>query len=239
MNLNRKSVFLIILGMILVIAGFIPFTRTDIVTGETLMEKTEYTEEVKTKEEVYTEEQVVGEEEKTETIWKESVTATRASTKGKEFELKKGDTIYLTAHADDTVMISFSGQGYVYLSMEMGTDIEKEYTIQADGTHTLLYSPASVTSDTTIDFEIVRTYVQPIVESVEKTRTVEYTEKVPHTVHVPVTEQTARYEQYTLSYLRYLGVAIMALGGVWIIREIKSPSPSTQSKKASRTSRKK
>ena len=232
MNRTKWSLIIIILGVILLIAGFIPFTRTEIVTEEKIVEETEYRKEVKTTEEVYTEEQVVGEEEKEEVLWKDSIPVARASTMGKEFELREGDIIVFKAYSDDDMMISFTGQSYVYMSIEIGKEIEKEFTIKADGVHTLLYSPASVTADIVIDFDIVRKYVQPIVEPVEKTRTVEYTEKVPYTVKVPMTEQTAREEYYTLNGFRYAGIGIMVIGAVLVLQGKKSGAPPKKSRKS-------
>jgi hypothetical protein len=226
MAMNRVpwSLLIIVIGVLIAIAGFIPFTQTTIVTTETVMEKTEYREEVKTREEVYTEEKIVGEEEREEPLWKETITAHKASTAGREFELKRGDTILFAAHSENDIMISFTGQGHVYMSMEVGTDIEKEFSIKADGTHTLLYSPASVKEDAVIAFHIVRITLEPITESVEKTRTVEYTERIPYTVEVPITEQIPREDRYTITPLRYCGMGIIIIGGILFVWRTQSDS---------------
>jgi hypothetical protein len=213
------SLTVIGIGVILLFAGFIPFTRKAVHTTETMMETTEYREEVRTREEVYTEEKIVGEEEKEEVLWEETITVMKASTMGKEFELNKGDTILFSAHSESDIMISFTGQGHIYMSMDVGRDVEKECVIQADGTHTLLYSSASVREDAIITFKIVRISLQPITESVEKTRTVEYTERVPYTVEVPITEQTLSEVRSTFGELRYCGLGIMVIGGILFIRE--------------------
>ncbi|MBU7031067.1 MAG: hypothetical protein HXS53_00925 [Theionarchaea archaeon] len=239
MNRTRWSqIIVVVLGVILLIAGFIPFTKTVVITEEKSVEETEYREELKAREEVYTEEEVVGEEEKEEVLWKDSIPVTRASTMGKEFELKKGDIIVFKAHSDDDMMISFTGQGYVYMSIEIGERIEKEFTIMADGAHTLLYSSASVTTDIVIDFTIMRKFIQPIVEAVEKTRVVEYTERVPYTVEVPIVEQSAREEPYTIEGFRYAGMGILVIGIFLLLQKKKSGTP-LKKPKGSRKSEKK
>lgn len=113
------------------------------------------------------------------------------------------------------------------MSLEMGTDIEKEFTIRKDGEHTMLYSSASVTTDIVINFDVTRIYEAPITEEVEKTRTVEYTEKVPYTEEVPYTEKTAKEEKYTLDLLRYLGAGIAIVGLVLYIWSKKSEKNQT------------
>lgn len=211
--MKRTYIFAtLIAGLILVAAGFIPLERKVIVTEEKMITITEYKEETKTREEPYTEEKIVGTENKEEVLLKESILVVRASTLGKSFDLRAGDILKITAHADDLMMLSFTGQGEMYMSLEVGKDIEKEFTIKKDGEHTLLYSSASVTKDITIDFEITRLYEVPIVEKVEKTRTVQYTEKIPYTTDVPMTEKTARKTIYTLDYLRYLGIGLLMVG---------------------------
>lgn len=211
------ALVVVIVGLLVVTAGFIPLTKTVVVTEQKTKEVIIYREETKTKVEMYTEEQVIGTESKQEVLLKESIPVVRGSTSGKTFSLTAGDIIIFKAHSTDTMMISFTGQGEIYMSIEMGTDIEKEFTIKKDGEHTMLYSPASVTTDIVIDFDIIRIYEAPITEEVEKTREVEYTERVPYTEEVPYTEKTAKEEKYTLDLLKYLGAGIAIVGLVLYI----------------------
>lgn len=223
---------IIILGVVVLVGGFIPLTRTVTVTEEKITQVTEYREEAKTREEPYTEEVVIGTEPREEVLMRESLPVVRGSTMGGSFELTAGDVIIFRAHSDNDMMVSFSGQGEIYMTLEVGTDIEKEITIKKDGEHTLLYSSASVTTDIVIDFDIVRMYSAPIVEEVEKTRTVEYTEKVPYTVDVPVTEKVAQEETYTVSYFRYLGIIVIIMGvGLFIWERQKKPKSKKKKKK--------
>lgn len=211
-------------------AGFIPLTRREIVTDEKIKKVTEYKEETKTREEIYTEENIVGFETREEVLFRESAPVTRASTLGKTFELTEGDIIKFKAHADNDMMLSFTGQGEIYMSLEIGTDIEKEFTIKKDGEHSLLYSSALVTQDVVIDFDIVRVYNEPITEDVEKTRTVEYTEKIPYTVEVPYTEKTAKEVEYTLDYLKYLGAGVVVAGLAVYVWGFRKQKPKTGKK---------
>lgn len=229
---------IIISGLVILAAGFVPLTRTAIVTEEKISEVTEYKEEVRTREEPYTEETITGTETREEPLFQKSVFATRGSTAGETFQLKAGDIIKFKAHADGEMMISFTGEGEIYMSLVIGTDIEKEFTIRKDGQHTLLYSSASVTEDITINFDIVRVYTVPIVEKVEKTRTVEYTEKVPYTVKVPVTEETAREEKYTLNFLRYAGTGVITFGLFLLLFERKPEPRGKREKKGKKRKRK-
>jgi hypothetical protein len=221
-----------ILGVVVLAAGFIPLTRTVTATEEKITQVTEYREETKTREEPYTEEVIIGTEPREEVLLRESLPVVRGSTMGESFELTVGDVIIFKAHSDSNMMVSFSGQGEIYMTLEVGTDIEKELTIKKDGEHTLLYSSASVTTDIVIDFDIVRVYSASIVEKVEKTRTVEYTEKIPYTVDVPVTEKVAQEETYTLDYLRYLGIIVIIMGvGLSIWERQKKPKPKKKKQK--------
>jgi hypothetical protein len=231
MKRTQVGMVVLIVGVIILAAGFFPLTRKVIVTEEKTMETIEYKEETRTREESYYEEEVVGTETKKEVLLEEEVPVVRASTLGKTFELKEGDVIQFEAHADDVMMISFTGLGDMYMSLELGKDIEKEFTIRKTGEHTLLYSSASVTVDIVIDFYIARIYEEEIVEQVEKTRTAEYTERVPYTVETPYTEQTAKKEQYTLDYLRYAGIVIILLGGAIYILSRKPQSSKRKKKK--------
>lgn len=242
MKRTKGYIALIMVGVIILAAGFIPLTRETIVTEEKIKEEIEYREETKTREEVYTEEEIVGTELKEEVLLRESVPVVRSSTMGKTFELTAGDIVRIKAHSDDTMMLSFTGQGDIYMSLEMGTDIEKEFTIEKDGEHTLLYSPASVTKDIVIDFDIVRVYSAPVVEEVEKTRTVEYTEDVPYTKEVPYTEQVTKEEKYTVGYLKYAGIGVIIAGVALFIWESQKRSKLTskrQKKKKQKQKKKK
>ncbi|MBU7015942.1 MAG: hypothetical protein HXS44_00420 [Theionarchaea archaeon] len=222
---------MIILGIVVLAGGFIPLTRTVTATEERITQVTEYREETRTKEEPYIEEVVIGTEPREEVLLRDSIPVVRGSTLGKSFELTAGDVIIFEAHSDSDMMVSFSGQGEIYMTLEVGTDIEKEITIKKDGEHTLLYSSASVTTDIVIDFDIVRVYNAPIVEEVEKTRTTEYTEKIPYTVDVPVIEKVAQEETYTLGYFRYLGITVIIMGGGLFIWERQKKPKSKMKKK--------
>jgi uncharacterized protein YjeT (DUF2065 family) len=217
-SMKHTGLIAIVIGVVIITAGFIPLTKTVISEETKLKEEIEYTTETKTREEPYTEE-VTATESKEEILLKESITAQKGSTAGKEFDLKEGDVIIFKAHSDDDMIISFIGKKEFYISMRMGKDIEEEFTIQEDGMHTLLYSPLSVTEDIVIDFDITRVYTETTVETVEKTKTVEYTEQVPHTKEVPYTEEVSTKEEYTLDYLRYAGVLVVIIGVVLLIWE--------------------
>lgn len=219
MKRTKVGITLMVAGLIMLAAGFIPLTRKIVVTEEKVMETTEYTEEVRTREEPYTEEVLIGTEPQEEILLRDAIPVVRASTLGKTFELKEGDKILFKAHSDDTMLISFTGKGEIYMSLEKGTDIEKEFIIEEDGEHSLLYSSGSVADDIVISFDIVRVYLSPITETVEKTRTVEYTEQVPYTELVPYTERTAKDEKYSVSYLRYIGAIAAGAGLVLYVRE--------------------
>lgn len=221
--MNRKiGLAVVIVGLIVLAAGFIPLTREVVVTEEKAKEVTEYREEKKTREEPYTEE-VEKTETKEEVLLRESITVRKASTFGEDFELTAGDKIIFKAHSDDDMIISFFGKKEFYLSMEISKDIEREFIIKEDGGHTLLYSPLSVTEDIVIDFDILRVYTATTTEEVEKTKTVEYTEKVPYTVKVPYTEEVTKEEEYTLDYLKYLGAALVITGLVLVVYKSKEP----------------
>lgn len=232
MNLTKVSIVIIIGGLIILAAGFIPLTRTVIVTEEKTKEIIEYREETKTKketktkEEPYTEE-ITESETREEVLLKESIPVAKGSTSGTTFELTAGDVIIFKAHSDDDMIISFIGGKEFYISMEIGKHIEKEFTIKEDGEHTLLYSPVSVTKDIVIDFDITRVHTVTVVKKVEKTRTVEYTEdvesteKVPYTVEVPYTEEIPQEEKYTLKPLRYIGIGVVLIGLVLFYGESK------------------
>ena len=212
----KRTIVVIVLGLVILAAGFIPLTRTVVITEEKTKEVTEYREETKTREEPYTEE-VEKSETKEEVLLRKSITAGKGSTAGMDFDLTKGDQIIFKAHSDDDMIISFLGQKEFYISMEMGKDIEEEFTIKEDGGHTLLYSPLSVTKDIVIDFDIVRVHTVITVEKVEKTKTVEYTESVAYTEEVPYTEDVTKQETYTLNYLRYAGIGLVIIGlGIFI-----------------------
>ncbi|MGD2247166.1 MAG: hypothetical protein PVF58_02085 [Candidatus Methanofastidiosia archaeon] len=208
----------VVIGVVLIAAGFIPLTKTVISEETKIKEEIEYTTETKTREEAYTEE-VTTTESKEEILLKESIIAQKGSTAGKEFDLKEGDTIIFKAHSDDDMIISFIGKTEYYISMQMGKDIEEEFTIQEDGRHTLLYSPLSVNKDIVIDFDITRVYTEIKVETVEKTKPVEYTEEVPHTKEVPYTEEVSTEKVYTLDYVRYAGVLVVIIGVVLLVWE--------------------
>jgi hypothetical protein len=213
MKRTTLAALIIVLGLLIAAAGVIPLSRRVIVTEEKVMQVTEYREETKTKEETYYEETVIGTEPKEEVLLHESVPVNRGSTLGSTFTLTAGDIVTIKAHSEGgTMMLSFTGQGEIYMGLEVGEDIDKEFTIKKDGEHSLLYSSADVTNDIVIDFDVTREYEEPITEEEEKTRTVEYTEKVPYTVDVPYTEQTARKETYTLDYLKYTGIVVVILG---------------------------
>lgn len=211
MERKKAGTVIMVIGLLILAAGFIPLTKTVVVTEEKTRTITEYREETKTKEEPYIEEKVTGTEKKEEVLLRESILVIRTSILGKTFTLTAGDIIRFKAHADGDMMISFTGQGEIYMSGELGTDIEKEFTIKKDGEHTLLYS-APVAKDITINFDIVRVYNAPVVEKVEKTRIVEYKEKVPYTVEEPYTEQRAREEKYNVWYLQYCGIGVAVAG---------------------------
>ena len=239
MKRTTIGIALIVLGVLIVAAGFIPLMRREIVTEEKTKKVTEYREETKTREETYTEEQIIGFETKDEILFKESVPVTRGSTLGKTFELTEGDIIKIKACADSDMMLSFTGQGEIYMSLEIGTDIEKEFTIKKSGEHNLLYSSALVIQDVVIDFDIVRVYNEPITEEVEKTRTVEYTEKIPYTVDVPYTEKTAKEVEYTLDYPKYLGAGVVVAGLAVYVWGFRKQKPKEKSKKARNRKKKK
>ena len=231
MKRTKVGTTLIVLGFLLVAAGVIPLTRRVIVTQEKVIETVEYKEETKTRQETYYEETVVGTESKKEVLLEDTVTASPGGTPGSLFDLTEGDIITLEAHADNEIMVTFSGQGEIYISSEIGTDIEKEFVIKKGGQHTLLYSSRSVVESAVIDFYVVRMYEEDIVEQVEKTRTVEYIEQVPYTVEVPITEKTAQKEQYTLDYLRYAGIGVIIIGVVVYLQRPKSKKSKKKSKK--------
>ena len=239
MKLRHIYMTVIIIGVLILAAGFIPLTRTVPVTEEKMTQVTEYKEEVKTKEEVYTEEVVTGSEQKEEVLWRKSVPVLAGSTMGETFALTAGDIITLKATSDSDIMLSFTGQGDIYMTLEIGKTIEKEFTIKNDGDHTLLYSPASVTEDAVIDFDIVRVYDAPVVEEVEKTRTVEYTENVPYTTEVPIVEKTTREEQYTVDFLRYIGISVAAFGVFSYLQETRKKPVSKRKKKKDKKLKKK
>lgn len=212
----RIGTAVVIVGLIILAVGFIPLTRAVTVTEEKIKEVTEYREETKTREEPYTEE-IETSETKEEVLLRESISVMKGSTAGKDFELTSGDVIIFKVHSDDDMIISFFGPGAFYLSMEVSKDIEREFTIKEDGSHSLLYSPLSVTEDIIIDFDIVRSYTATVTETVEKTKTVEYTEKVPYTVEVPYTEEVTKEEKYSLDPLKYLGVGMVIVGLVLLV----------------------
>lgn len=227
MDRRKVALCLLVAGALMLVVGFVPLTGPEIVTEQKVKEVVQYREETKTREEPYTEETVVGTETREDVLLNESVFVMRASTLGRTFDLTAGDVIRIKAHADGLMMLSFSGQGDMYMTLETGKDIEKEITIRKDGEHTLLFSPAAVTEDITIDFDIVRVHEVPLVEKVEKTRTVEYVEKVPYTEEVPYTEQTVRKGGIT-TYLRYAGVVVMGVGVVMAF--LKGPRKSKKRK---------
>ena len=103
MKRTKVSIVIIVVGLLITAAGFVPLTRTSMVTEQKTKEITEYKEETRTKEEPYTEEQVVGTETKEEVLFREQVPVTRGSTLGKTFELTAGDIIKLKAHANDNM----------------------------------------------------------------------------------------------------------------------------------------
>jgi hypothetical protein len=224
----KIGMIVIILGLVVVLAGFIPLTRRAIVIEEKIMEETEYRKETKTKEESYTEEVITGTESREEILLRESIPVMRGSTSGKRFELTAGDIIKFRAHSDEEMMISFTGQGEIYMSLEIGTDIEREFTVKKDGEYSLLYSSASVLKDIVIDFDIFRIYEEPVTELIEKIRTVEYMETVPYTVQVPYVEKTATEEQYTVTYFKYGGIGLLLVGAIICIL---SKKPSEQKKR--------
>lgn len=229
MKRTKAGTILIVLGFLLIAAGVVPLTRRVIVTEEKVIETVEYREETKTRQETYYEETVVGTESKEDVLLEDTVTALPGGTPGSLFDLEEGDIITLEAHADNEIMLTFSGQGEIYISSEIGTDIEREFVIKKGGQHTLLYSSRSVTESAVIDFYLVRMYEEDIVEEVEKTRTVEYTEQVPYTVEVPIIEKTAQKEQYTLDYLRYAGIGVVVIGVVVYL--LQRPKSKKKSKK--------
>lgn len=213
MKRTTLAMVVIVLGLLVVVAGIIPLNRRVIVTEEKIMQVTEHREESRTKEETYTEETVIRTETKKETLLQEEISVTPGSTLGSTFTLVAGDIITLKAHSEGgSMMLSFTGQGEVYMGLDVGEDIEQEFTIRKDGEHSLLYSSADVSKDIVIDFVVIRIYEEPITEKEEKTRTVEYTETVPYTVDVPYTEQTAKKESYTLDHLKYVGIVVIILG---------------------------
>lgn len=234
MKRTTLAAIVLVLGLLIVTAGVIPLSRRVIVTEEKVMQVTEYREETRTKEETYYEETVIGTEPKEEVLLHESIPVNRGSTLGSTFTLTAGDTITIKAHSEGgTMMLSFTGQGEVYMGLEVGEDIDKEFTIGKDGEHSLLYSSADVTKDIVIDFDVTRKYEEPITKEEEKTRTVEYTENVPYIVDVPYTEQTARKETYTLDYLKYTGIVVAVLGIVLYVTFRKSKKD-TESRKGTR-----
>ncbi|MGD2247187.1 MAG: hypothetical protein PVF58_02190 [Candidatus Methanofastidiosia archaeon] len=214
MNRTIIAKTLVVIGILILAAGFVPLTRKVIVTEEKTIQQIEYKEETKTKQETYIEENIIDTETKQEILLEESISVRGGANLGNIFDLNQGDTIVLHATSEDKMLLTFSGRGILYIANEVGTDFEREFTIEKTGEHNLLYSSASVLTDIVIDFYIVRVYEEPIVEEVEKTRTVEYTEKVPYTVDVPIIEKTAKKETYTLDYLRYLGIVCIAVGVV-------------------------
>jgi hypothetical protein len=234
MKRTTLAALIIVLGLLIAAAGVIPLSRRVIVTEEKVMQVTEYREETKTKEETYYEETVIGTEPKEEVLLHESVPVNRGSTLGSTFTLTAGDIVTIKAHSEGgTMMLSFTGQGEIYMGLEVGEDIDKEFTIKKDGEHSLLYSSADVTNDIVIDFDVTRKYEEPITKEEEKTRTVEYTENVPYTVDVPYTEQTAKKETYTLDYLRYTGIVVFVLGVALYITSRK-PKKGTEPRKGTR-----
>jgi hypothetical protein len=212
MNYTAVAKILVVIGVIILAAGFVPLTRKVIVTEEKTIQQIEYKEETKTEQETYIEENIIDTETKQEVLLEESISVIGGANLGNTFELTEGDIIALHASSEDKMLLTFSGQGILYIANEVGTNFEREFTIEKTGEHNLLYSSASVAVDIVIDFYVVRVYENPIVEEVEKTRTVEYTEKVPYTVDVPIIERTAKKETYTLGYLRYIGIACIAAG---------------------------
>ncbi|MBU6996617.1 MAG: hypothetical protein HXS41_06470 [Theionarchaea archaeon] len=213
MKRTALATLIIVVGLLVAVAGIIPLSRRVIVTEEKIMQVTEYREENRTKEEIYYEETVIGTESREEILLHESIPVTRGSTLGSTFTLTAGDIVTVKAHSEGgNMMLSFTGQGEIYMGLEVGEDIDQEFTIKKDGEHSLLYSSADVTKDIVIDFDVIRKYEESITEEEERTRTVEYTEKVPYLVDVPYTEQTAGKETYTLDYLRYTGIVIVVLG---------------------------
>ncbi len=231
MKRTKLGTILIAMGLLLLAAGFVPLTKRVIVTEEKVIETVEYKEETKTREEPYYEETVVGTESKEEVLLEDTITVMPGGTPGTIFELTERDIIKLEAHADNEIMLTFSGQGEVYIGSEIGTDIEKEFTIKKGGEHTLLYSSRSLTDAAVVDFYLVRFYEEDIVEKVEKTRTVEYTEQVPYTVEVPIIEKTAKKEQYTLDYLKYAGIGVVVVGVVVYLSQRPKAKKKSKSKK--------
>lgn len=140
MMFKKVSTVLVIGGLVILAAGFVPLTRT-IPEEET--------------------------ESKKEVLLRGPISVAGGSTSGISFELAAGDVIIFKAYADDTMMISFIGQQEFYLSMEIGSTIEEEFIIKEDGEHTLLYSPVSVIKDIVIDFDIVRVYTVDAVKKEE------------------------------------------------------------------------
>lgn len=210
---------LVVVGIIILAAGFVPLTRKVIVTEEKIIQQVKYREETKTREETYIEEKVISTETTQDVLLEDSISVRGGANLGNTFDLDQGDTIILQASSDDRMLLTFSGQGILYIANEVGTDFDKEFTIEKTGEHNLLYSSASVVVDIVVDFYVVRVYEDPIVEEIEKTRTVEYTEEVPYTVDVPIIEKTAKKETYTLNYLRYIGIACIAAGiAVWFVQ---------------------
>ena len=218
LSMKRVSVAVVIAGLIIVLVGFIPLTRTVTVTEEKVKEvveyreETKYREETRTKEEPYTEEITV-DETKEEVIFRESVKVRKSKTYNKEFELATGDVIIFKFNSEDDVFVTFMGPGVVYITS--GKNYEEKITVREGGVFTLTYSAPS---DTTCDFDIYKTYTVSVVKTVEKTRTVTYTEEVPYTenvpytVSVPYTEETTKEETYTLDYLKYAGSGLIIVG---------------------------
>lgn len=216
--MNRMSVAIVIVGLVMLGAGFIPLTRTVTVTEEKVKEvieyreETTYREETKTKEEPYTEE-VTEDEIKEEVLLRESIDVKKSSTHTERFELTAGEVIIFNVHSEGEMLISFKGVAIAYISI--GKDFEAEVPIEVSGEYTLTYSTME---DATIDFDIVKTYTVSVVKTVEKTRTVTctenvpYTEEIPYTVEVPYTEDVSKKETYTLDYLKYVGIGITAVG---------------------------
>ena len=222
--MKHVSVVVVIAGLIILVVGFIPLTRTITVTEEKVKEAVEYREETKyreetrTREEPYTEE-ITEDETREEVILRESIEARKSSTYKKKFELTAGDVIIFKFNSEDDIIVSFVGpaafMGPAIGYIATGKSYEEKIIIEQGGEYTLTYS---ANDDTIIDFDIYKTYTVSVVKKVEKTKTVTYTEKVPYAekvpyiVNVPYTEETTEEEEYTLEYLKYAGGCLIVVG---------------------------
>jgi len=101
MMFKKVSTVVVIGGLVLLAAGFVPLTRT-------IPEETETGS-------------------KKEVLLRGPISVAGGSTSGISFELAAGDVIIFKAHADDDMMVSFIGQKEFYMSMEIGSAIEEIY----------------------------------------------------------------------------------------------------------------